>query len=352
MPNDESILNAPVPNAPQRHDVRTGHSKWSHRTLIRRASLKARYFRLAFLLAAAGLLSACYERKDTAILNPDGSGKIVLQVQIAVAPAGEGKKADVAGTGRLFAANLINSTRGVDAWADVGIAEAPDGRAVITGTAFFPDINKLKLDLPIEFTWKRDADGATFAIQRSHAALRPSGTQPAARPTEIQVRDLVKQAQDQYKQNQPNLQVQLGAYKHDFFFQLPGTLERERLLSKNEGAISFSLDGKKVARAIDEIMANQDALSATFAAGTDGPANDDILLQSIFGQKGPVSVHVKFPNGALPVFDYRSEMRAAQLLEPQMLKDAGVQLLSTFTIKPPATATAPAATSPATRPVP
>src|SRR4051812_5890158 len=96
------------------------HSSFAVRRFLRRS-------RFALLLAAA-ILPACYERKDTAILNPDGSGKIFIDVDIAVAPPAKDQKPDLLGTGRLFAANLINSTTGVDAWGDVSVAAAADGR--------------------------------------------------------------------------------------------------------------------------------------------------------------------------------------------------------------------------------
>ncbi len=293
--------------------------------------------RAMLLLLAVASLSACYERKDAAIINPDGSGKIQIEIDISVA-AGDHQKPDTLGTGRLFAANLINGTRGVDAWAAVAISEAADGRAHITGTAYFSDLNKLKIspEIPIEFLWKRDADGAVFSIQRIHSPVKSA--------TQAQVTDLVKQAQDQYKQNQPVMHVQLGAYAQTLSFQLPGELADERLLTRDGNTVTLALDGKKVAKAVDEMMANGDALSATFAAGADGPANDDILMQSMFGKKGPISVHSKFATGAAPLFDYKTEMRVAQLRESDMLDAAGVVLVPRFTVKGVGTTSAPATT--------
>ena len=58
--------------------------------------------------------------------------------------------------GRQVAANLINSTRGVDAWADLAITAGEGGRARIAATAYFPDLNLLKFDMPLVFVWKRD----------------------------------------------------------------------------------------------------------------------------------------------------------------------------------------------------
>ena len=292
---------------------------------------------MGFALIAA-FLNGCYERKEAAVINPDGSGKITIQTDIAVAAEGRGgdRNADVLATGRLFAANLINSTRGVDAWGEVSVTVAADGRAHIAGTAYFPDVNKLRFDVPIEFAWKRDADGAVFTIQRTHS---PTAA-PAAHPTAEQVNGLVKQARDQHKVSQPVLQVQLGAFRQEMRIELPGDLSDEQVLSREGNAVSLTIDGKKVFQAIDAIMSNDTALAETFSTGVDGPANDDIMVQSMYGTKGPISVRAKFAPGAAALFDYKTEMRVAQIQESDMLKAAGVELIPKFTVRPAGTAPA------------
>jgi hypothetical protein len=307
-----------------------------HASACRRWPLR-RPISLALLLSAAAL-AGCYERRDAVVLNPDGSGKVSIQVDIAVA-AGEHQKPDPVGTGKLFAADLINHTSGVDAWADVAISAAADGRAHIVATAYFSDINKLKLspEIPIEFVWKRDADGALFAVQRIHSSVKSAAGD--------QVKALVKQSQEQYRQNEPVMHVQLGAYSQTITLLLPGELADEKVLERRGNTVTLALDGKKVAKAVDDVMSNDDALAATFSAGADGAANDDILMQSMFGKKGPISVHSKFATGAAPLFDYKAEMRAAQRHESDMLDAAGVQLVPKFTVKGLNTTSAPATTT-------
>src|SRR3954471_18748775 len=114
-----------------------------------------------FALCAGG----CYERKQSVVLNPDGSGRVTIETDVAVpaidAPGRE--KPTAVSFGRQLAAEIINSTKGVDAWADVAVTAAADGRAHIVGTAYFPDINQLRFDMPLRFVWKH-GEGETYTL--------------------------------------------------------------------------------------------------------------------------------------------------------------------------------------------
>ena len=88
---------------------------------------------------------------------------------------------------------------------------------------------------------------------------------------------------------------------------------------------------------------------------TCGRANDDILLQSMYAQNGPLSAHVKFAAGAqagappAAVFDYRTEARVAEIKQSEMLKDAGIELIPKFIVNDPQAASKPATAPAATQ---
>jgi len=166
--------------------------------------------------------------------------------------------------------------------------------------------------------------------------------------------DLVTQAQGQFKQQQAALQTQLDVFSLDMSFQLPGEVTQSTLFKRDGNTVSITLDGKKAMAALNKFMDDKDALSATFKAGQDSQANDDIMLNSMYGDKGPVAARVKFTPattqpGSLPkpAFDYRTEVRVAQLKQADMLKEAGVDLIPKFIVND--TQPAPAS-APATRP--
>jgi hypothetical protein len=302
---------------------------------------------LLLCAAAAILLPGCYERKQTAVINPDGSGKIFLETLVTIpsqAPPGREKPTPLA-FGRQLAGELINTTRGVEAWADLAITEADATHARIAATAYFKDLNALRFDQTLLFVWKRDADGrggATFSVERVRTSVRASRD-----ISDAELAKLVAQAQDDYKANQQKvLKIQLEAYKLDMTFTLPGDITSTQILEQKGRDVSLTLDGQKAWQALDQFMADDQALRAAFRAGSDLPANDDIMLTSMYGKKGPIMARVKLAPDAKPLFDYRTEVLVAQLGQTQMLKDAQVETLPRFVVS---TSTRPAS-QPASRP--
>ena len=87
-------------------------------------------------------------------------------------------------------------------------------------------------------------------------------------------------------------------------------------------------------------MADDVALATTFRRGRDTSDNDDIMLDSMYGKKGPVQVHSKFKLEEPIQFDYKTEKTVAELRQAQMFKDAGVELVPKFIVKDPQTAPA------------
>jgi hypothetical protein len=289
---------------------------------------------MGLLIVAAALLSGCYERKQTTVLNPDGSGKMVIETDVAV-PTIEtpGKqKPSAVSFGREIAAQFINSTRGVDAWSEVSVTEAADGRAHIRAVAYFPDISAVRTDLPLTFSWQRQEGGI---CQLTVARTRNNAGAPVSMSDE-QLKEQVQKAQAQYKEQQLALQTALNAFNLQLTFVLPGEVTGDRVFTRKDNTVSLTLDGKKIAAALDKFMADDAALARTIKSGQDLTDNDDILLDAMYGKKGPVSATVKLPPDASPVFDYRAEARAAAAAQHAMLEAAGVQLVPRFIVKPPA----------------
>jgi hypothetical protein len=361
MMDDHSTPNIRYSGAADAHGQKRGiaqplnsHPHPSHGTFLWR--FPARPF-LVLALFSTAVFTGCYERKQNAVINPDGSGKVFIETVVVVPSRGlpGREKPNALSYGRLVAADLINLTRGVEAWADLSISEvenppghagtAPAGgvlRARIAATAYFKDLNDLRFDkLPLDFTWKRDETGAAFAIQRTRTAVRGAATL-----SEAAINQLVARSRDDYRSQRQALQTQLVAYTLDMRFELPGEVAEAQVFRRAGNAVSLSIDGQKAMQALDKFMADDAALQATFKAGLDLPSNDDLLLDSMYGSKGPVRAVVKIAPDAKPAFDYRTEMRAAQLRQGAMINDAGVQLPATFTVPPPSSRPA---SQPATR---
>src|SRR5947209_9820422 len=102
------------------------------------------------LLAAMMALGSCVERKEVGMINADGSGKAVVDVLVA-SPG-----TDVVGYGRKYAEQMIKHAQGADAWKDIAVEAAPDGRAHVRATVYFADVSKFRLDSPFVTTFAKN----------------------------------------------------------------------------------------------------------------------------------------------------------------------------------------------------
>jgi len=71
-------------------------------------------------------------------------------------------------------------------------------------------------------------------------------------------------------------------------------------------------------------MADDKALAESIRAGKGSDKNDDLMLEKMYGKKGPISATVAGPGK--PLFDYKPEMEAAKAAQEAMLKKAGIDL--------------------------
>ncbi len=297
----------------------------------------------AFCASVAG----CYERRQDAVINPDGSGKMLIEGTVSLPATGATAKdkPTAAGYGKLFAADLVNSASGVDAWSDLAITQTADGQAHVAIVAYFSDLNKLyfkqPLELPLQFIWTLEGQEGTLQVSRIHPK------QDSGKLDEADARKMVVEAQKEYNEKQRLTMVtQLNAFSMKMIFELPGEVSAANVFDKdpqNKGTVSLTLDGKKVAAALDAFMADGNALQAMFEKGEDTSANDDHLLMSMMNKKGPVSATVKVATvegekgiALKPAFDYKTEMRAAELHQDEMFTQAGVELIPQFIVKPAA----------------
>ncbi len=300
------------------------------RHLIPRVLLLA-LFTLAF--------PSCYERSLRGIINPDGSGRVLVETDylITITDPQKAKPDSVLSAGRQIAADFINSTHGVDAWSDVAVTEPSPGHIHIVAVAYFPNISKLRFDLPLVFGWEKRNDGSyAFTITRER---NPQTLPPKLSDAEIQTQ--VKQAQTRYKDQQADLKTALNAFKQTIAFTMPGEVTTFHQLTRDDQTLSIIFDGKKIGPALDKFMADDAAIAAAIKSGDSLMSNDDMLLESMYGHKGAIEATVKVAADAVPFFNYRLESKTAQLNQPDMLKAANIELLAKFVVKDSTPSTKP-----------
>jgi hypothetical protein len=157
-----------------------------------------RFMGFALVAALPLMLGGCFELRQDTTLNPDGSGKVVVETIMpdmsSMMTFGDqpAAKPDPDVQLKKFAKDFIDGSKGVDAWSDVSFSMAEDGRMKFKGTAYFKDITALKVGSgnggpggPASgggLTWtKSDKGGMILALETEDmAAPKPPAPQPNA----------------------------------------------------------------------------------------------------------------------------------------------------------------------------
>jgi len=288
---------------------------------------------IAAALAAAAVLAGCIEVREDFTLNPDGSGKVAVDFLMQEAPAGAGQadKPDPDVLAKETVRHILDTSPGVDAWADVSYSRAEDGRLHFKGTAYFKDFStpRLKIADLLGVTFTRDEKGGmTLLVDRPAEAAKAAPAQaPAAKLTKEEIDRRVKAQHDGFRQKRPWLEQVLAKTRIEMSFRLPGTPGEVANLQKGEdGTLQFVLEGPKLLQAIDQVVAD-DAYMREMVVSEAGarparPRLSEALNEKLFGARAPIRASV---TGDLkPLFDYAAEARAAKDAYPKMLERLGL----------------------------
>ena len=282
------------------------------------------------LSAGLGLLlltSGCFDTKDDYTLNPDGSGKVVHECTFQAVNLNAGNENEDPGKALTNAVReVLQQTKGVEAWRDVTFKTLDDGRLYFRGTAYFKEL--AKLDIPnqtmLEFDWKKSADGGAVLTLRTNKSdtetsegvsihhMKQKSPPKNMTPEELDKR--IKQQRGQFQQSKPMLAGFLGAMKHAVVFHLPGKVSSSaNFTNDGTGNLAIKFDGAKMMEVMEKLINDDEWCRKHNGTGFDDmqekPAMNEEMNQFLFGEKAPVSATVA--GAAKPLFDYAAEVGAA-----------------------------------------
>jgi len=281
---------------------------------------------LAAVLAVA--LSGCLDLDEEYTLNPDGSGKVKIRCALAPMRFTNAKKSPE----ELLKADVrdtLEKCAGVDAWTDVTAVQRDDGKIAFTGTAYFRDFSKLRLNIlgmtssMSKTLVARDGDAMTVTVTPEQREAPPA---EPVKLTEEQILAKMKQERAKYLQSKPMMETFLKEAKIATRFLLPGALGEVHNFKKvGDRAIEVRMEGASLLAAVDTLMKDDAFLRKSVESGRDldksGPPVDDGLVEKLFGEKGPIRASTK---GALaPLFDYEAEAGKAREGMPELLAKFG-----------------------------
>ena len=284
--------------------------------------------RVLLLAGACASLTGCFDTKQEVTLNPDGSGKVVIESSFAQTELLLKYNAQTppAVATREFVRRLIEGTHGVEAWRDVSFRDLEDGRVSFRGTAYFSDFTKLKSSVNpfLQFTVAKNGAGhlvISLGMVTSESPFPIQSTNAIATMEDIQM------VRKHYRAAQPLLAVTLGTMKIDTTFRVSGVVLRASNFETNTPqTLRVRFDGARLMPAVEEKLLDADFARQLLAEGSSTNLLDhhQFLNEKLYGQKAPVLAVIK--PGNKPLFDYAAEVAEARKAFPAIAKALGLEL--------------------------
>jgi hypothetical protein len=288
--------------------------------------------RVGFFCALALAAGGCFEIKQVITLNPDGSGKMTLDMLTAaqtgmMMSSGKGPAPDANVTARDAAAKLISDSKGVDAWTDVKYEVAKDGRIHVSGTAYFADFSKMKTEGGggMDLKWTKDGKDMVLEAVMEKDEGETKTEPPAKALSDEEVTKALQEKRDEWAKQKPMVSMFMGTLKMDTTILLPGKIAEVNGFEKvDTTGVRVLVDGKKMMDAMEKVIGDDKIMKEGLKAGKDPmktPAAQQALSEALLGAKGPIRAKV---TDLKPLFDYKAEMEKAKAAQPEMMKKLGL----------------------------
>ena len=293
-------------------------------------------------------MTSCMDSNQKLILNPDGSGKAQVHIQVQPNPMGgaafgiggaDAPKPDPEKEARETAGGLLAGAEGVDAWKNVEWGVTDKGLIEFKAIAYFSDINEFEVGsiktggmsmsggVPGWEMTKND-DGTIvlgFDPMGSGDEDMPDGlADPDLKPSAEEIDQMIKQERMQFQQMKPMMGPMLAGLKTAVTIKVPGEIQSKAIFEQaGPNVASMSFSGKQMLDGMEKVMMNDELMKKMAEAGQvgHGPGGGEPpeeAFELIFGEPGPVQLTFK-PGAAQ--FDYAAEVKAAQDSLPAEIKE-------------------------------
>lgn len=264
------------------------------------------------------MMTSCFETKQDFTLNPDGSGKVVHESKFQPFSMNlglGGEEPDEETNMRRAVASILEKSEGIDAWDHVHLERLPDGRILFRGTAWFPDLSKLKIEnqMMMNFKWSRGPSGNAELTMATGDGEMNADTRDRLAPPEDQEgrRKWLASERGKFRQGRMMMATMLGGLRQISRFRLPGNAAgAHQFTNVGDGVFEIEFEGEKFLAAVDAVMADDEWLLANGFSNEDGPVIDGVLSEKLFGKPGEPSVTRSGLDA--PQFDYAAEVAAAR----------------------------------------
>lgn len=290
------------------------------------------------LLLPLLVFTSCYQEEKAFTLNPDGSGKVKFSTTFPLEAAisfvdDEDKKPEE--KLKDAALDILEESEGVDAWSDVSFKLVDGEKIEFHGTAYFRDLNRLKLKMgsisssSLNPVLTREGDVVTIVCGDDDEEEGDEG-EPKTNWDELSDKEKeaeLAKAKQQIVQMKAMAAGLMAGMESKLSFKLPTAPTKHHNFKKLEDmSYSVEISGDKMLKAFDALAEDEELLRSAVAGGMDMQGDPpDELFEAMFG--GPGQPTLVYQAGAAPAFDYKSELKAALESSPAMMKKLGLEIV-------------------------
>lgn len=288
-----------------------------------------RSFSLIGLAAVCLLGASCLQSDQTWVLNPDGSGKLNYDINIAnpLGAGGQQEGVDTKELARGAARDILGKSKGIEAWGDVKYGMTDDGKTFFKGVAYFPDVSKVVIGddtMNGVGVWEKLPDGKQrFSLSFSSGGEKKKdedetpSADDAPKLTDEEIAAKVAEAKGAWQFMKAILEPMIGPIESKATMKLPGKIASVKGFKKeSDTSASYKIGGKEIMKAMTDVMSDDKALTKIFKSGGNpldlqgggSPIDGNTLSKSIFGDGEP---EIIFEPGEKQ-FDYKAEMEKAK----------------------------------------
>jgi hypothetical protein len=321
--------------------------------LVGNCTMTARTAKIALCLGLLTLLPGCVEVTQIITLNPDGKGKMKIEVVTAAydfdfapmpgAPGGK-KKKPLNELKREAITKFLAETPGVTAFKDVTVKWTHDGKLHMVGTAYFErleDLDKKADNAPKDgfnmqspnfrssFKVALDKDKGTMRITAKNDSVK-EGVNPLeaagesvdfAKMTDKEIDEHLLAQRVEWQKVRPLMEMMFNDLKVKAVLHLPGDIvEVKGFHKEGKRTVSQTLEGKAIMAVLKKIMMIDRDEVKKLAAGK----NEKDLLALIGPMAQWADCAVTVNNLGAPQFDFDKEVREARAAYPALRKALGL----------------------------
>ena len=314
--------------------------------------MNARIAKVAVGMALLTLLPGCVEMTQTITLNPDGRGKMKIEILVAAfdfqmgpmpgAPGAQ-KPKSLHEIKKEAAANFACKTPGLTAFKDVRVKWAHDGRLHMVGIAYFDRLEDLdkKDDAPKDpfnvkptssfqnsFKVSLEKKGTmriTAKNQGLQDSVKPLGQQDApvdfAKMSDKEMDAYILKQRVEYQKAKPLFRLMFEDLKIKTVLHLPGDIVEIKGFKKDgKRTASQSFEGDAILAIVKKyVMMDNTEFKKLVAGKTEQDLQALMNPLATFGEPD-ITVH----NLGAPLFDYEKEVREARAAYPALRKSLGL----------------------------